>query len=171
MTNAAIDSGLFGDIYVSMGEPVDGGAWIIRVYSKPFITWVWGGFVMMAMGGFLAITDRRYRTAAQRDAALAQSAAVAAEEGPVHTMDTNALHGRKRPAQGAKAEAGREPGETLQRSDGRFRQQPQGSGRPGAPLDVVLLAKTPGLRVVVRLDWRPMPPARVRVHSVNRPRP
>jgi cytochrome c-type biogenesis protein CcmF len=77
MTNAAIDSGLTGDIYVSMGEPVDGNAWVIRVYSKPFITWVWGGFVMMALGGLLAISDRRYRTAAQRDAALAQSAAVA----------------------------------------------------------------------------------------------
>jgi len=77
MTNAAIDSGVTGDIYVSMGEPVDGNAWIIRVYSKPFITWVWGGFVLMALGGFLAMTDRRYRTAAQRDAALAQSAAAA----------------------------------------------------------------------------------------------
>jgi cytochrome c-type biogenesis protein CcmF len=77
MTNAAIDSGFLGDIYVSMGEPVDGGAWIIRVYSKPFITWVWGGFVMMAIGGFLAITDRRYRTAVQRDAVLPQAAAAA----------------------------------------------------------------------------------------------
>jgi cytochrome c-type biogenesis protein CcmF len=77
MTNAAIDSGVTGDIYVSMGEPVDGNAWIIRVYSKPFITWVWGGFVMMAIGGFLAITDRRYRTAAQRDAALAHTAPAA----------------------------------------------------------------------------------------------
>ncbi len=75
MTNAAIDSGFLGDIYVSMGEPVDGGAWIIRVYSKPFITWVWGGFVMMAIGGFLAITDRRYRTAAQRDALAPQAVA------------------------------------------------------------------------------------------------
>ena len=68
MTNAAIDSGPFGDIYVSMGEPVDGGAWIIRVYSKPFITWVWFGFIMMAFGGFLAVSDRRYRMATERDA-------------------------------------------------------------------------------------------------------
>ena len=45
MTNAAIDSGPLGDLYVSMGEPVDNGAWIIRVYSKPFITWVWFGFI------------------------------------------------------------------------------------------------------------------------------
>ena len=78
MTNAAIDSGLFGDIYVSMGEPVDGGAWIIRVYSKPFITWVWGGFVLMALGGFLALSrpplpHRR----AKRDAALPRGAAAA----------------------------------------------------------------------------------------------
>ena len=70
MTNAAIDSGPFGDLYVSMGEPVGDGAWIIRVYSKPFITWIWFGFIMMAIGGFLALSDRRYRTAIERDAAL-----------------------------------------------------------------------------------------------------
>jgi cytochrome c-type biogenesis protein CcmF len=75
MTNAAIDSGPFGDIYVSMGEPVDGGAWIIRVYSKPFITWVWFGFIMMAIGGFLALSDRRYRIQTQRDAVLPRGAA------------------------------------------------------------------------------------------------
>jgi cytochrome c-type biogenesis protein CcmF len=73
MTNAAIDSGPTGDLYVSMGEPVDGGAWIIRVYSKPFITWVWGGFIMMAIGGFLAVSDRRYRAAAARDAVPARA--------------------------------------------------------------------------------------------------
>ena len=73
MTNAAIDSGPTGDLYVSMGEPVDGGAWIIRVYSKPFITWVWGGFIMMAIGGFLAVSDRRYRAATARDAMPARA--------------------------------------------------------------------------------------------------
>jgi len=73
MTNAAIDSGPTGDLYVSMGEPVDGGAWIIRVYSKPFITWVWGGFIMMAIGGFLAVSDRRYRAATARDAVPARA--------------------------------------------------------------------------------------------------
>jgi len=74
MTNAAIDSGPFGDLYVSMGEPVGDGGWIIRVYSKPFITWVWGGFIMMAIGGFLAVSDRRYRAAAQRDTVPARAA-------------------------------------------------------------------------------------------------
>jgi len=77
MTNAAIDSGPLGDLYVSMGEPVDNGAWIIRVYSKPFITWVWFGFIMMAVGGFLALSDRRYRTAIERDAALPRGSAPA----------------------------------------------------------------------------------------------
>ena len=75
MTNAAIDSGPFGDIYVSMGEPVENGAWIIRVYSKPFITWVWFGFIMMAIGGFLALSDRRYRMQTERDAVLPRGAA------------------------------------------------------------------------------------------------
>ncbi len=75
MTNAAIRSGPFGDLYVSMGEPVDGGAWVIRVYSKPFITWVWGGFVLMAIGGFLALSDRRYRVGAERAAMLPQGVA------------------------------------------------------------------------------------------------
>jgi len=77
MTNAAIDSGPLGDLYVSMGEPVDNGAWIIRVYSKPFITWVWFGFIMMAAGGFLALSDRRYRTAVERGTALPRGAAAA----------------------------------------------------------------------------------------------
>jgi len=72
MTEAAIDSGLLGDIYVSLGEPVGGSAWVIRVYYKPFVTWIWGGCVLMAIGGLFAISDRRYRLLARRDeAALA----------------------------------------------------------------------------------------------------
>ena len=61
MTEAAIHPGLTGDLYVSMGEEVEGGAWIVRVYVKPFIDWIWGGCLVMAFGGFLAVTDRRYR--------------------------------------------------------------------------------------------------------------
>ncbi len=61
MTEAAIAPGLTGDLYVSMGEEVEGGAWIVRVYVKPFIDWIWGGCLVMALGGFLAVTDRRYR--------------------------------------------------------------------------------------------------------------
>lgn len=61
MTEAAIAPGLTGDLYVSLGEEVEGGAWILRVYVKPFIDWIWGGCLVMAFGGLLAVTDRRYR--------------------------------------------------------------------------------------------------------------
>jgi cytochrome c-type biogenesis protein CcmF len=61
MTEAAIWSGVFGDLYVSLGEPVGGAAWTMRVYYKPFVTWIWGGCLLMALGGFCALTDRRYR--------------------------------------------------------------------------------------------------------------
>jgi len=61
MTEAAIAPGLTRDLYVSMGEEVEGGAWIIRVYVKPFIDWIWGGCLTMALGGLLAVSDRRYR--------------------------------------------------------------------------------------------------------------
>jgi cytochrome c-type biogenesis protein CcmF len=61
MTEAAIDVGVTRDLYVSLGEPADDGAWTVRIYVKPFIDWIWGGCLMMAFGGFLAVTDRRYR--------------------------------------------------------------------------------------------------------------
>ena len=68
MTEAAIDVGLTRDLYVSLGEPVDGGAWIVRVYVKPFVDWIWGGCLLMALGGLLAATDRRYRATRARRA-------------------------------------------------------------------------------------------------------
>ena len=61
MTEAAIDSGLTRDIYVSLGEPLDGGAWSVRAHHKPFVDWIWVGALLMALGGFLAASDRRYR--------------------------------------------------------------------------------------------------------------
>ena len=61
MTEAAIDSGWFGDVYVSLGEAVGDGAWSVRVYHKPFVTWIWGGCLLMALGAALAALDRRYR--------------------------------------------------------------------------------------------------------------
>jgi len=75
MTEAAIDSGILGDIYVSLGEPVANGAWSVRIYSKPFVTWIWGGCVLMALGGIVALSDRRYRLLARRDEAVLAKAA------------------------------------------------------------------------------------------------
>jgi cytochrome c-type biogenesis protein CcmF len=62
MTEAAIDAGFTRDVYVSLGEPLDrSGAWSVRVYYKPFVNWIWGGCLLMGLGGFIAILDRRYR--------------------------------------------------------------------------------------------------------------
>ena len=81
MTEAAIDSGFLRDVYVSLGEPIDRAkpeaAWAVRVYYKPFVDWIWGGCLLMALGGLLAVIDRRYRvrsrTAAKLPAAQAQT--------------------------------------------------------------------------------------------------
>jgi len=69
MTETAIDSGLFRDLYVSLGEPVNAGAWSVRVYYKPFVGWIWGGALLMALGGGLALSDRRYALARQKERA------------------------------------------------------------------------------------------------------
>jgi cytochrome c-type biogenesis protein CcmF len=61
MTEAGIDAGFFRDIYVSLGEESDARTWIMRLHYKPFIRWVWLGALLMALGGFLAATDARYR--------------------------------------------------------------------------------------------------------------
>jgi cytochrome c-type biogenesis protein CcmF len=61
MTEAAIDSGWFGDVYVSLGEAAGDGAWGVRVQHKPFVTWIWGGCALMALGGGVSALDRRYR--------------------------------------------------------------------------------------------------------------
>ena len=72
MTEAAIDTGLLRDLYVSLGEPIpdSNGAWAVRIYHKPFIDWIWFGCLMMAMGGVLAISDRRYRIHARKTLAV-----------------------------------------------------------------------------------------------------
>jgi cytochrome c-type biogenesis protein CcmF len=81
MTEAAIDSGLFGDLYVALGEPVGEGAWALRVYHKPFIFWLWLGGIAMAAGGLLAASDRRYRLRVRRPAVEPVPGAVVAEAG------------------------------------------------------------------------------------------
>lgn len=61
MTEAAIDTGFLRDLYVALGEPLTNGAWVVRVYHKPFVDWIWLGCLLMAIGGITSITDRRYR--------------------------------------------------------------------------------------------------------------
>ena len=62
MTEAAIDPGITRDLFVALGDQLDNaGAWSIRLYHKPYLRWIWFGAVLMALGGLIAMTDRRYR--------------------------------------------------------------------------------------------------------------
>ena len=70
MTEAAIDAGLFRDLFVAMGEPIgNDGAWAIRLHYKPMVRWMWLGAILMGLGGFCTAFDKRYRR--QRSAARA----------------------------------------------------------------------------------------------------
>ncbi|MFV0278214.1 MAG: heme lyase CcmF/NrfE family subunit, partial [Parahaliea sp.] len=76
MTEAAIDDGLFRDLYVAMGEPVgEAGAWAIRLHYKPMVRWMWLGAILMGLGGFTTVLDRRYRR--QRETSTASAGEVA----------------------------------------------------------------------------------------------
>jgi cytochrome c-type biogenesis protein CcmF len=66
LTEAAIDSNFWGDRYVALGEflgktATGSDAWAIRIHDKPFVNWIWLGALMMALGGFIAVSDKRYR--------------------------------------------------------------------------------------------------------------
>jgi cytochrome c-type biogenesis protein CcmF len=76
-TEAAIDNGILRDVYVVIGDAQDGGGWAMRSYYKPLANWIWGGAMLMALGGGLSLSDRRYRVAAgaRKSAAAAQVAA------------------------------------------------------------------------------------------------
>jgi len=62
-SETAIDRSIFRDLYVSLGDQLNDGGWTVRVYHKPLVNWIWGGALLMAIGGFFAITDRRYALA------------------------------------------------------------------------------------------------------------
>ncbi|WP_018608453.1 heme lyase CcmF/NrfE family subunit [Uliginosibacterium gangwonense] len=65
MTEASIDAGIFRDVYVSLGEPVDASTWVLRLYYKPMVRWIWAGCLLMALGGLCAALDARYRKLAK----------------------------------------------------------------------------------------------------------
>ena len=62
MTEAAIDGGVTRDLYAALGEPLDNGAWALRIYIKPYVRWIWAGGLLMALGGLLCLADARLRT-------------------------------------------------------------------------------------------------------------
>ncbi len=61
MTEAGIDAGFTRDLFVALGEPLEQGAWAVRIHIKPFVRWIWLGALLMGLGGFLAAADKRYR--------------------------------------------------------------------------------------------------------------
>ncbi len=66
MTEVAIDANGLRHVYAALGEPLGEGVWSVRVYHKPFVDWIWIGCILMALGGGLAISDRRYRLKPRR---------------------------------------------------------------------------------------------------------
>ncbi|WP_370303801.1 heme lyase CcmF/NrfE family subunit [Pseudooceanicola sp.] len=62
-TEAAIDYRLLRDVYVVIGDDQDDGGWVLRTYIKPFAGWIWAGCLIMALGGGLSLSDRRFRVA------------------------------------------------------------------------------------------------------------
>jgi cytochrome c-type biogenesis protein CcmF len=80
MTEAGIRAGFFADTYISLGEPLGGSAWAVRLHYKPLVRWVWFGTLLMALGGILAVLDKRYRTLrARRDVGAPAAAGQSAE--------------------------------------------------------------------------------------------
>ncbi|MFW5654642.1 MAG: cytochrome c-type biogenesis CcmF C-terminal domain-containing protein, partial [Roseicyclus sp.] len=63
-TEAGINNGFTRDVYVTLGDPQENGGWAVRTWIKPFANWIWGGTIIMALGGVLSLSDRRYRVAA-----------------------------------------------------------------------------------------------------------
>jgi cytochrome c-type biogenesis protein CcmF len=61
MTEAGIHTTFTRDLFVAMGEPLDGDSWSVRLYYKPFVVWIWGGTFIMCIGGIFSISDKRYR--------------------------------------------------------------------------------------------------------------
>jgi cytochrome c-type biogenesis protein CcmF len=79
MTEASIDWGFTRDLYASLGEPIEGAgtsAWAVRIYHKPFVNWIWLGCLVMAIGGFFAVADKRYRATRARVAPAVEEAKV-----------------------------------------------------------------------------------------------
>jgi cytochrome c-type biogenesis protein CcmF len=66
-SETAIDRSIFRDLYLALGDEVGNGAWTVRVYHKPLVNWIWGGALLMALGGAFAVSDRRYALAARKE--------------------------------------------------------------------------------------------------------
>jgi cytochrome c-type biogenesis protein CcmF len=81
-TEAAIDTGMWRDLYVVLGDAQGGDAYVARLYVNPLVAWIWGGASLMVIGGLLSLSDRRYRVGAPAERRqMASGTAVAPAEG------------------------------------------------------------------------------------------
>ena len=79
MTQVALKPGVFRDLYIAMGEELgESGAWSVRLHVKPFVRWIWGGAVLIGLGGLIAASDRRYRKQRRQRAGAATASAAEA---------------------------------------------------------------------------------------------
>ncbi len=81
-TEMAIDPGFLRDLFVTLGEQKEDGAWSMTIYVKPFVRWIWLGAIFMAFGGTLAAADKRYRRLRVRDKKPKQSSAATTQLNP-----------------------------------------------------------------------------------------
>jgi cytochrome c-type biogenesis protein CcmF len=88
-SETAIDRSIFRDLYVALGDQIDNQTWTVRVYHKPLVNWIWGGALLMALGGAFAVSDRRYALAARKES---QETAAHKPE-PVATVATTPASG------------------------------------------------------------------------------
>ena len=85
-TEAAIDVGLFRDLFTALGDERGDGSWVVRIHVKPFVLWIWMGAFIMALGGVLAILDKRYRSREKARVARPE-AAVSSRQGSLKPSD------------------------------------------------------------------------------------
>lgn len=90
-SETAIDRSVWRDLYLSLGDEVPGGGWTVRVYHKPLVNWIWGGALLMAIGGGFAVTDRRYALASRKRASEAPSGKTEKLPKAVTTAATSAV--------------------------------------------------------------------------------
>jgi cytochrome c-type biogenesis protein CcmF len=88
-SETAIDRSIWRDLYLSLGDQVESGGWTVRVYHKPLVNWIWGGALLMAIGGGFAVTDRRYALAARKK--TGETPATSGTVAPVTTAATSAV--------------------------------------------------------------------------------
>ena len=78
MTEAAIDASVWRDLYIALGEPIEEGAWAVRLQFKPMVRWLWLGGALIGFGALLTVADRRYRRQSTRHSApLAEASGLA----------------------------------------------------------------------------------------------